>query len=130
MSPAIALGIPPNMPTSMEPRQQNSELLVQLLQLLQSHQMTATTQAASEPSTTTPTPEQAPTTSPLGPTLPQTGTLHALVIFSILYVHNIETLYIMLACFFGYMRAGEIMVPSDSAYDSGAHLDYDDINNS
>ena len=77
-SPAIAPGIPPNTPASTEPGQQNSDLLAQLLQLLQSHQRTATTQAANE-FVTTPTPSQPPTTSPPVPTPSQTGTLHAVI---------------------------------------------------
>ena len=31
------------------------------------------------------------------------------------------------ACFFGFMRSGEITVPSESAYDPGAHLTYSDV---
>ena len=30
-------------------------------------------------------------------------------------------------CFFGFLRAGEICIPSDSEYDSGAHLSFSDI---
>ena len=30
-------------------------------------------------------------------------------------------------CFFGFMRAGEITVPSDTGYDPGAHLSFSDI---
>ena len=30
-------------------------------------------------------------------------------------------------CFFGFLRSGEITVPSDSAYDEGAHLSFEDI---
>ena len=33
----------------------------------------------------------------------------------------------VLLCFFGFLRAGEITVPSDSGYDSGAHLSFADI---
>ena len=29
--------------------------------------------------------------------------------------------------FFGFLRAGEITVPSDTAYDEGAHLDFADV---
>ena len=32
-----------------------------------------------------------------------------------------------LLCFFGFLRAGEITVPSDNAYDKGAHLSFADI---
>ena len=79
-SPAIARGIPPNMPASTEQGHQSSELLAQLLQLLQSHQTAVTAQAATDPSNTNPTPEQVPTSSSPAPTLPQTGTLHAFAI--------------------------------------------------
>lgn len=30
-------------------------------------------------------------------------------------------------CFFGFLRAGEICVPSDSSYDEGAHLNFKDV---
>ena len=30
-------------------------------------------------------------------------------------------------CFFGFLRSGEITIPSDSSYDKGAHLNYEDI---
>ena len=30
-------------------------------------------------------------------------------------------------CYFGFLRAGEITVPSESAYDKGAHLNYGDV---
>ena len=30
-------------------------------------------------------------------------------------------------CFFGFLRSGEITIPSDSAYDEGAHLGFKDI---
>ena len=30
-------------------------------------------------------------------------------------------------CFFGFLRAGKITVPSDSSYDAGAHVNADDI---
>jgi len=30
-------------------------------------------------------------------------------------------------CFFGFLRAGEITVPSDSSYDPGAHVNVDDV---
>ena len=30
-------------------------------------------------------------------------------------------------CYFGFLRAGEITVPSESAYDKGAHLNYGDL---
>lgn len=30
-------------------------------------------------------------------------------------------------CYFGFLRAGEITVPSEKAYDPGAHLNFDDI---
>ena len=30
-------------------------------------------------------------------------------------------------CFFGFLRAGEITVPSDSSYDAGAHVNADHI---
>ena len=30
-------------------------------------------------------------------------------------------------CFFGFMRAGEIIVPSQEAYDPTAHLSFNDI---
>ena len=30
-------------------------------------------------------------------------------------------------CFFGFLRAGEMTVPSDHAYDPGVHLNFDDI---
>ena len=30
-------------------------------------------------------------------------------------------------CFFGFLRAGEICIPSDSEYNSGAHLSFSDI---
>ena len=32
-----------------------------------------------------------------------------------------------LLCFFGFLRAGEITVPSDTAYDEGAHLNFADV---
>ena len=31
------------------------------------------------------------------------------------------------ACFFGFFRAGEITVPSDSAFDSAVHLSFADV---
>ena len=30
-------------------------------------------------------------------------------------------------CFFGFLRLGEIIIPSDSSYDKGAHLNYEDV---
>ena len=30
-------------------------------------------------------------------------------------------------CFFGFLLSGEITIPSDSSYDKGAHLSYDDV---
>ena len=30
-------------------------------------------------------------------------------------------------CYFGFLRAGEITVPSEKAYDAGAHLNFDDV---
>ena len=30
-------------------------------------------------------------------------------------------------CFFGFMRAGEITVPSEDSYDPGAHLNFEDV---
>ena len=30
-------------------------------------------------------------------------------------------------CYFGFLRAGEITVPSEKAYDSGAHLNFEDV---
>ena len=30
-------------------------------------------------------------------------------------------------CFFGFMRAGEIAVPSQSGYDPGVHMNFGDI---
>ena len=30
-------------------------------------------------------------------------------------------------CFFGFLRSGEIVVPSDSDYDAGTHLSYGDV---
>ena len=30
-------------------------------------------------------------------------------------------------CFFGFLRSGEITIPSDSSYDKGAHLNYEDV---
>ena len=32
-----------------------------------------------------------------------------------------------LLCFFGFLRAGEVTVPSDMAYDEGAHLNFADV---
>lgn len=32
-----------------------------------------------------------------------------------------------LLCFFGFLRSGEITVPSDTAFDSGAHLSFSDV---
>lgn len=32
-----------------------------------------------------------------------------------------------LLCFFGFLRSGEITVPSDSAFDEGAHLAFNDV---
>ena len=32
-----------------------------------------------------------------------------------------------LLCFFGFLRAGEVTVPSDTAYDEGAHLKFADV---
>ncbi len=30
-------------------------------------------------------------------------------------------------CFFGFLRSGEITIPSDTAYDEGAHLNFNDV---
>ena len=30
-------------------------------------------------------------------------------------------------CFFGFLRAGEVVVPSDSQYDSSVHLSHGDV---
>ena len=30
-------------------------------------------------------------------------------------------------CYFGFLRSGEITVPSDTAYDEGAHLNFADV---
>ena len=30
-------------------------------------------------------------------------------------------------CFFGFLRAGEITIPSEAEYDTGAHLNFEDI---
>ena len=32
-----------------------------------------------------------------------------------------------LLCFFGFLRSGEITVPSDSTFDEGAHLSFKDV---
>ena len=32
-----------------------------------------------------------------------------------------------LPCFFGFLRAGEVTVPSDTTYDEGAHLNFADV---
>ena len=32
-----------------------------------------------------------------------------------------------LLCFFGFLRSGEVTVPSDTAYDEGAHLNFADV---
>ena len=32
-----------------------------------------------------------------------------------------------LLCFFGFLRAGEVTVPSDTAYDESAHLNFADV---
>ena len=34
---------------------------------------------------------------------------------------------VMCLCFFGFLRAGEMTIPSDSDFDAGAHLTYGDI---
>ena len=33
----------------------------------------------------------------------------------------------MCLCFFGFLRAGEMTIPSDSAFDAGAHLMYREV---
>ena len=33
----------------------------------------------------------------------------------------------MALCFFGFLRSGEITIPSDSAFDEGAHLAFADV---
>ena len=30
-------------------------------------------------------------------------------------------------CFFGFLRSGEVTVPSDSAFDVGMHMTYEDV---
>ena len=32
-----------------------------------------------------------------------------------------------LLCFFGFLRAGEIIIPSDTAYDEGTHISFSDV---